>query len=74
MNNLDEFGNPVAHILLNDRLVPVISRKAVDLALMKDTYLQPNCSGGLRSLQNHITRQEVGLSISIEYSQPYAQV
>ena len=60
MNNLDGFGNPVAHILLNDRLVPVISCKAADLALMKDTYLQPSCSGGLQSLQKHITRQEVG--------------
>ena len=36
MNTLDGFGNPVAHILVNDRLVPVISRKAAHLALMKD--------------------------------------
>ena len=41
MNNLDGFGNPVAHILLNDRLVPVISRKAAELAFMKDTYCNP---------------------------------
>ena len=63
MNNLDGFGNPVAHILLNDRSVPVISCKAADLSLMKVTYFQPSCSGGLQSLQKPITRQEVGLSI-----------
>ena len=66
MNNLDGFGNPVAHILLNDRLVPVISRKAADLALMKDTYLQPSCSGGLQSLQKHITREEVRPAHKVE--------
>ena len=73
MNNLGGFGNPVAHIVVNDRLVPVISRKAADLALMKDTYCNPVVLAAFNHYKSILLDKKLGLSIRLRVFNAYVK-